>query len=154
MRERVVEALRGGRHRGRYALAVDLELGLAAGQEGHEGDRGRAACDEREGVHLDSLSGQRVAKPVAPGVVAGAADEAHGGARAPASDGDVGERAAEVRAELVGVAKRGDLALADEVDERLAEADDRVACGGRFAACHRHVAEFTRGIQSGVLWVW
>ena len=64
-----------------------------------------------------------VAQPRAPGVVARAAGERDVGAEARGGDRGVGDVAAEPRHERVGLRGRVDGVLADEVDERLAEAE-------------------------------
>ena len=64
-------------------------------------------------------------------VVAGAAGERdRGAARAPPSTATLATDAARVRDERVGLGERGDGPLADEVDDRLAEAEGPHAAGG------------------------
>ena len=117
-------------HGGLDALAVDREVRLAALVDGDEGDRRAEAVDELEPAQVDRLGGEPVPQPLAPRVAPGAAGEGDGAAVRAAGDRRVGDRAAEVRGEVVGGADRRGGALAHEVDDRLAETQQRSGHAG------------------------
>ena len=106
------------------ALAVEGEARLAVVGHGDDGERRRQPLDEAEPLEADSLALQPVAQPAAPVVVARAAGEGHRAALPGGRDGHVRDRAPEVGNERVRVRRALNVALAHEVDDRLAQAQD------------------------------
>ena len=74
---------------------------------------------------VNALLLQAPTQPSAPGVLADAAEERRLGAGAGGGHRHVGQRAAAVGHEGRGLLRRVHGFLADEVDDRLAEAEDR-----------------------------
>ena len=107
------------------AVAVDGERRLALRAEGHERHRRLEVGDLLKPPQVDALAGQALLQPLAPGIVADAPGERSRGAVADRRNGDVGEGAAEVRAEGAGLTEAGRLLLADQVNDRLTQAEDR-----------------------------
>ena len=97
---------------GRLALLVERDERQARALPG----------GEPEPLQADALGAQAIAQPRAPRVVAGAARELDVGAAAGGGHGGVRRHAADVRGERARLGERGDGPLADEIDDRLAEA--------------------------------
>jgi hypothetical protein len=118
------------RHRCADPVPVDQELGHRLRVEDGECDRRLDPRLPPPEAQVDSLLAQPPLEPAAPRVVADPARQRNPRPLARRDDSDVRRRAARVRNEGVRLVERGDGSLADQVDERLADAKR----GGRRAA--------------------
>ncbi len=89
--------------RDRDRVAVDLKARFAAGVEAGEGDRGLFVLDRAEEAQIDPLALEPRRQPLAPLVVAGGTGKPGLGPGPGRRHRDVGERAAEVRRERIGL---------------------------------------------------
>jgi hypothetical protein len=112
------------------ALAVNLESGVALFVEGDDREWSGLSADPREPAEVDPLALQAAPHPVTPEVVPDPAEQGRLAAGAGGRDGHVGERPAGVGDEEVRLLAGSQLALADEVSDRLSEAEDRHRLSG------------------------
>jgi hypothetical protein len=111
-------------HDGRDRLTVDPEGRLAGEVDGGQRQRRRHILDQLEVVQIDTRPLELAAQPPPPIVVADAACQRRTRARPGSHQRDVRHRAAEVRHKHVRLLERRHRPLADQVDARLAEAED------------------------------
>ena len=107
-------------------LAIDLESGFAGGVEEHDAERGVGAGHFGDPVGPHALGLEFGRQPRAPAVVTDPAEQGGRGTAPADRDGDVRERAAGVRNEASRALTGSQVALADEVDDCLPHAHDRL----------------------------
>jgi hypothetical protein len=125
--DRCLEPSAEGLHDGGDRVAVDLVAGLARVVHRDQRHRRRGSRRELEQRHADALLLEAVPEPAAPGVIARPAGEGDVRAVVGGDHRNVRHRAAEVGHERVTVRDVVERTLADEVNERLAEAHGRGA---------------------------
>ena len=128
----------GQRRRRRRIQAV---LGLTGLVERDERQLRRLAGARAQERDIDPLVAQPLAQPSAPAIVADGARDRDRRARPGGEHGRVGGDAAEMRGEAIGVGERRSGPLADQVDDRLAQAQRRCDChrvreSGRSSCAH------------------
>ena len=106
---------------------MDVEAGLALVVEGRERERRRNVRQLGLEAQVDPFRVEPLAQEPSPEVVPGASRQSHLGTGAPGGERDVGQRPPEADLEPRRAAAVRDRIGADQVDERLTEADQRGA---------------------------